>query len=492
MTMAITILSPLVEAPGAQALSTGHAGGTEAVSVATAAAPKAASGPVASRFARVAPDAITSQSAAVTPSVASVVVTTRRSGNGGGSCGTNWPSHKTPPDTIGVLRTKTGKVQTVDFRTYVATVMASGEFPTWLPPAVLEVGATAVKQYAWYYAMEGHHRSGYKTASGDCYDVMDDTNDQLFHPEWADPTQKQLDAVAATWGLTLRKDDRFFLTGYRYGASVACAKDADGWHLYEQSIQACAAKGWSRQQIQEAYYAPHVSFVWSDDSVSAGGAGKDRTAPVVIAPSVQLRTSVVLGGLVGTVSWSASDSGTGVAAFTLQRSLNGKAWQEVALASSTTQTADVLLGPDSTYRFRVKARDGAGNTSAWAAGATVTPHLLQAAVATLTGSWTAAHDAAASGRSTRYSRSAGARAKLTFRGRSIAIVAPTGPQLGIARVFLDGKAVGRLDLQTDARQERGLVWSHSWSALGKHSLRIEVLGVKGHPRVDLDAFVILR
>ena len=85
-----------------------------------------------------------------------------------------------------------------------------------------------------------------------------------------------------------------------------------------------------------------------------------------------------------------------------------------------------------------------------------------------------------------------ARAKLSFRGRSIAIVAPTGPLRGAARVFIDGRAAGRFDLNASSSHERRLVWSHSWSKLAGHDLRVQVLGVKGHPRVDLDAFVILR
>ena len=321
---------------------------------------------------------------------------------------------------------------------------------------------------------------------------MDDTNDQLFHPEWADPTQKQLDALAATWDLTLRKDDRFFLTGYRYGDSVGCAKDADGWHLYEQSMQACADKGWSRQQIQEAYYAPHVTFVWNDGSGPANGSGKDRKAPVAVAPKVQLRTSVVLGGLIAAISWGASDSGSGVAAFKLQHSVDGGAWQDVALPSAAARSVEVPLRLGTAYRFRVLARDGAGNVSDWAASASVTPHLLQASQASLTKSWWIARDAAASGRSTRYSSTMNARATLAFRGRSIAIVAPTGPLRGAARVFIDGRAAGRFDLNTSSSHERRLVWSHSWSKLAGHDLRVQVLGVKGHPRVDLDAFVILR
>ena len=146
------------------------------------------------------------------------------------NCGTNWASTETPPSTIRVLLTEKNRVVVATFRSYVAMVMASGEFPTWLPPAVLQAGATAVKQYGWYYAMKGHHRSNYRTASGVCYDVRNDTMDQLFHTV-AHPTKKQITALTATWGLTLRKGDRFFLTGYRAGVASKCASDADGWRI---------------------------------------------------------------------------------------------------------------------------------------------------------------------------------------------------------------------------------------------------------------------
>ena len=169
------------------------------------------------------------------------------------------------------------------FRSYVAMVMASGEFPTWLPPAVLQAGATAVKQYGWYYAMKGHHRSNYRTASGVCYDVRNDTNDQLYRPIGSTPTAKQQKAIDATWGLTLRKGKRFFLTGYRAGVASKCASDADGWRIYAKSMVDCANQGWTRQQIQQRYYAPKVAFIWRSTPPPPHG---DSTPPTVAVPEV--------------------------------------------------------------------------------------------------------------------------------------------------------------------------------------------------------------
>lgn len=181
------------------------------------------------------------------------------------ACGTAWTSRTEPPPTILVLRTGTGAVQEVNLKRYVAVVMASGEWPTTLHRAVLEAGAHAVKQYAWYYALKGNHRDGDVSPGGRCYDVRDDSRDQLFRPDVAEPTAKQLAARDALWGLSLRKRDRFFLTGYRGGTETRCAADADGWRLYARSARDCAKRlDYDGLRILEAYYSPGLEFVWAD------------------------------------------------------------------------------------------------------------------------------------------------------------------------------------------------------------------------------------
>src|SRR3954470_18652662 len=62
-------------------------------------------------------------------------------------CATHSTSRTTPPKTIRVYLTDQHRVIVKNFRSYVPMVMASGEFPSRMPMAVLEAGATAVKQY---------------------------------------------------------------------------------------------------------------------------------------------------------------------------------------------------------------------------------------------------------------------------------------------------------------------------------------------------------
>ena len=94
---------------------------------------------------------------------------------------TGWSSTTAPPSTIRVLR-YTGVVQTVDFESYVKVVMAA-EWPLDWPIESLRAGAVAIKQYAWYYTM--NYRGG--TGTGGCYDVRDNSIDQVYMPETKTP-----------------------------------------------------------------------------------------------------------------------------------------------------------------------------------------------------------------------------------------------------------------------------------------------------------------
>jgi hypothetical protein len=188
---------------------------------------------------------------------------------------TGWTSKTTPPRTIRVLRTKTndpdvkGRVQTVDFRRYVETVMAD-EWPSYFPAETLKAAATAVKQYGWYYTM--NHRSSYRTRSGACYDVKDSTIDQLFRPEIRRASASHRAAVTATWGLSVRKGGTFFLTGYRAGSRTSCGADRDGYRLYAWSAYDCGRDGKTRRQIQRLYYGSNYSEVWSGGGSGGGSA----------------------------------------------------------------------------------------------------------------------------------------------------------------------------------------------------------------------------
>jgi len=379
------------------------------------------------------------------------------------SC-TGWTSKASPPQTIRVLRTRSGRVDKVDFRRYVAEVMASGEWPSRLNMATLEAGALATKQYAWYYALKGHHRAHY-VSRGKCYDVRDDTMDQLFRPERATPTRRQWQAIDKTWDLTLRKSGRFFLTGYRAGSTRTCAADANGWKLYAQSVNSCAKRGWSSTRILNRYLNPNLSVVRSD-----------RSGPMLAKPKILLKVGNVLPGA-ATLSWRPFGRGTDVSRYKLQRRLGRSDWKTVEVSAAKAKRVDAWLKTDTNNRFRVRAIDKQGHRGPWAYSPTRNPVIRGPVGMTLSdGSRTAAAEPL--------------KAKTRFRGRAIGLVARTGPGMGKAKVFVNGKRVAIVDLERASTMQRKVVWTRNWSRAKSRSVAVKAAGSGAH--VDFQGFYILR
>jgi hypothetical protein len=350
----------------------------------------------------------------------------------------------------------------------------------------LETGAVATKQYAWYYAMKGHHRPYYRH-NGRCYDVRDDTTDQLYRPEQARPSGRQTRAIDATWGLTLRKYGRFFLTGYRAGVVGSCAADANGWKLYALSVESCARQGWSRQRIQRTYLGPKLSFVWSP-----------RVGPILHEPVIYLRAGNSMPDDAVSVSWKPDVVAGGISRYTLQRKVGRGAWQSVWLARPHARKVHVWLKTGVESRFRIRATDHQGRTGPWAYSADRTAALRgPIGIRLSTTGFVAAskhpgkHDGKRAGKHAgRHSSDHGSRARIRFTGRSVALVARTGPGAGRARVFLDGKRVAIVDLERPTATGRELVWARN---LGRVKPRtIAVTAADNGSTIDFRGFYVLR
>jgi hypothetical protein len=392
----------------------------------------------------------------------------------GSSC-TGWTSQSVPPRTIRVLRTQSGRIEKVDFRRYVAEVMASGEWPGRLHQATLEAGAVATKQYAWYYAMRGHHRPGYRVGAR-CYDVRDDTMDQLYRPERAFPTVSQQRAIDATWALTLRKSGRFFLTGYRAGVSPQCAADANGWKLYGRSVEACARQGWSSRRVQRTYLGPNLTFVWSD-----------RMGPLLDEPDIVLKRGSRLPDNPVTVTWKPEPWSPDVTRFTLQRRVGRGDWTAIPLAQSTARQTRVWLKTGKVNYFRVRGVDDQGRIGPWYYS-TDLKAVLRGPVGRRLGApamaMTAhARQATASASSSRWVRT-------RFTGRSVALVASTGPGMGLVRIFVNGKRVALVDLHRESGSPRELVWTMNFDRVTSRS--VAIASVDPSRPVDFRGFYVLR
>lgn len=226
----------------------------------------------------------------------------------------------------------------------------------------------------------------------------------------------------------------------------------------------------------------------------------DRSAPTSATPKVSLRAGVNLGSTSPTaaalanLNVSATDpGGAGVYSYDVKRSVDGHAWASIA-TGLTAKTLPITLTPGHTYRFQVRARDKAGNVGGWMAGPTLRSYLPQQVSPALTwkGAWTRVLGTKFSGASVRYATGVGASVSYSFTGRAIAWVTLLAPSQGAAKVYIDGTLVTTVDLHSATKSFLRVAYARSWSSSGFHTIRIVVVRTAGHPRVDVDAFEVLR
>jgi hypothetical protein len=194
-----------------------------------------------------------------------------------------------------------------------------------------------------------------------------------------------------------------------------------------------------------------------------------------------------------TVSWpAATDRGTGVAQYELQRSMDGgKTWDGVKLSAPAKTSAAVLVTPGKVTRMRVRATDKAGNVGGWETGLRFRVVAYQDTSTSVgyRGSWKNARSASLFGGSSRWTSNGSA--KLSFQGSQVAWVSIEGPDRGAGRVLVDGKSVASVDNRASTRKIRTIVYVRLFEGLGRHTIEVKALGTSGRPRIDLDAFVIV-
>ncbi len=235
----------------------------------------------------------------------------------------------------------------------------------------------------------------------------------------------------------------------------------------------------------------HLAFLPTGSSVPV-----DSSPPAIGAqPDATLRkaTTISAGQVPLLVRWAASDP-SGVCAYRLQRSVGAGSFAGVSLAKKTATTKAVSLAPATTHHYRVSATDCVGNASAFSPGSAVILSAFQDGNARITYTRAWAHAAApkAWGGGVHLVGKAGASATLRFTGRDVAWVASRTTTRGSARVYLDGKLAGIVNLHSATPIHRRLVFAHAWKADAVHTIKIVCAGTAGHATIDVDAIVTVR
>src|SRR6478736_10275993 len=144
-------------------------------------------------------------------------------------------------------------------------------------------------------------------------------------------------------------------------------------------------------------------------------------------------------------------------------------------------------------RFRVRAFDKAKN-AAYSAATTRSGRLVQNSSTAVhySSPWGLSTSPSYSGGSARYTSTSGRSASYTFTGRSIAVVATRGTTRGKVKVYIDGVLQATVDTYRGSTQYRSVVWRKAYPSTVTKTIRVVVLATSGRPRVDLDAFAVLK
>ena len=219
--------------------------------------------------------------------------------------------------------------------------------------------------------------------------------------------------------------------------------------------------------------------------------------PTARPPSAAIATKRAISSTEASVLvvWpKATDPTSLIAAYELQTARDWGGWRNsVLLGGSTTAVIrPATIGHN--QRFRVRARDAAGNWSAWVEGPGIRLALVQQSsnLVHYSAGWATATSKYASGGSTRYATRRGASVRLTVAARHLAIVAPVSRTRGQAAVYVDGVYQGKISFYSTTGISRQVVWSKTFATDAVRTLELRLLGTAGRPRVDIDAFLIGR
>jgi hypothetical protein len=225
--------------------------------------------------------------------------------------------------------------------------------------------------------------------------------------------------------------------------------------------------------------------------------GDDTEPPVLGTP----RPSFVAGSTAGRsgipvrIAWLVSDAGSGVASVRLERSANGGPFTGVALASLAAQEVTLTLSYGVRYQFRVRATDNAGNALVDpVVGPSFTPIVYTegSSRVSYSGRWSTSRSSSYLGGAARYASVAHRRATFSFSGMAVAWVSTVARTRGSARIFLDGVLQGTYSTYRSTGAHRRVIMGRAFATTATHAFRVEVVGTSRHPRVDVDAFVVLR
>ena len=112
---------------------------------------------------------------------------------------------------------------------------------------------------------------------------------------------------------------------------------------------------------------------------------------------------------------------------------------------------------------------------------------------TSSGSWSTGTCTCASGGTQKFTSQAGASVSFTRSfdaGSHFALVMAKGPGRGTAAVYVDGAQVGTVNTYAAGGNKNRIIVFDRVMTGGQHTIKVVNRATAGHPRIDVDAFLI--
>jgi hypothetical protein len=237
---------------------------------------------------------------------------------------------------------------------------------------------------------------------------------------------------------------------------------------------------------------------------AVGDVTRSATVDVVVDGDLPTMTVPRLGPVAGTrfdttsftgaTFWSAATDPTSpIAGYQLSVTAgSGPAGAPIATRPDA-RTVSRTFRVGTAYAVSARVADAAGNWSDWSAPPPFRARVVQDSSRSVVrrGTWTRYFSLGMSGGTTRAAKDRGASVGLTFTGRAIAVVMPCGPTRGKARIMVDGLLAATVNTYHSTPLPRRVAFAKTWSGSGPHTVSVVVVGTGSHPRVDVDAFLVI-
>jgi hypothetical protein len=264
-------------------------------------------------------------------------------------------------------------------------------------------------------------------------------------------------------------------SGERWGDYAGVAMDPLGTGAVWATHEVAAQDGSWRTDV--------ARLIVDNDAPTTPGAPAATTVaptPLYLTPKFRL-------------AWTgATDVSSGAVTYRLEEKVDALAFGAGTSVAGLSTVRSLAVGH--AYQFRVAAVDALGHVGTWATGPVLHPSLVQQTSSTVyAGSWLTHTATVFSGGSARYASALGATATFsTTLVRSIGFVTTKATTRGSFRVYIDGVLKATISAYSTTLAYRTVIYQYTWPTPGTHSMKIYVLGTAGHPRVDVDAFVVLK